>query len=133
MIGRLQGILLEKQPPVLLIDVRGVSYEIEAPMSTFYHLPEIGQELIRKSDGRIFFFDGDIEGVEWGVGLTVTNKGLFWILSGKGCTPHIVKSAFDLAVAENLDLKILKAAREWIENGKVWECIERRLARYQGV
>ena len=46
MIGRLQGILLEKQPPVLLIDVRGVSYEIEAPMSTFYHLPEIGQQLI---------------------------------------------------------------------------------------
>lgn len=46
MIGRLQGILLEKQPPVLLIDVRGVSYEIEAPMSTFYHLPETGQEII---------------------------------------------------------------------------------------
>jgi len=46
MIGRLQGILLEKQPPVLLIDVRGVSYEVEAPMSTFYHLPAVGQELV---------------------------------------------------------------------------------------
>lgn len=46
MIGRLQGILLEKQAPSLLIDVNGVSYEIEAPMSTFYHLPEVGQQLI---------------------------------------------------------------------------------------
>ncbi len=86
---------------------------------------EIGQELIRKSCGRMFFFDGNIEGVEW-VGLAVTNKDLFWIFRGKGCSPHIVKSAFDLAVDEELDLKILKAAREWIKNGKVWECIERR-------
>lgn len=46
MIGRLKGFLLEKQPPALLIDVRGVSYEVEAPMSTFYNLPEVGQEII---------------------------------------------------------------------------------------
>lgn len=41
MIGRLRGILIEKQAPLLLIDVNGVFYEVHAPMSTFYHLPEL--------------------------------------------------------------------------------------------
>lgn len=45
MIGHLRGILREKQPPQLLLDVNGVGYEIDAPMSTFYHLPEVGQEI----------------------------------------------------------------------------------------
>lgn len=45
MIGRLHGVLLEKQPPQILLDVHGVGYEIEAPMSTFYHLPEIGESI----------------------------------------------------------------------------------------
>lgn len=44
MIGRLRGILLEKQAPNLLIEVGGVGYEVEAPMSVFYRLPEIGVE-----------------------------------------------------------------------------------------
>ncbi|HET9032040.1 MAG TPA: Holliday junction branch migration protein RuvA [Dokdonella sp.] len=43
MIGRLQGILVSKQPPWLLVDVGGVGYELEAPMSTFYDLPAAGQ------------------------------------------------------------------------------------------
>lgn len=46
MIGRLCGILLEKQPPEVLLDVAGVGYEIQLPMSSFYPLPEIGQEAI---------------------------------------------------------------------------------------
>lgn len=46
MIGRIQGILVSKQPPQLLVDVHGVGYEIEAPMSTFYQLPELNQPVI---------------------------------------------------------------------------------------
>jgi Holliday junction DNA helicase RuvA len=45
MIGRLKGILIHKQPPWLVLDVHGVGYELEAPMSTFYDLPEIGREV----------------------------------------------------------------------------------------
>ena len=45
MIGFLQGRLVAKQPPQLLIDVGGVGYELEAPMSTFYSLPAVGESL----------------------------------------------------------------------------------------
>lgn len=46
MIGRLKGILLEKQPPHILLDVNGVGYELQASMQTFYQLPEIGQPAV---------------------------------------------------------------------------------------
>lgn len=45
MIGRLRGILVSKQPPWLLIEVGGVGYELEAPMSTIYDLPSVGKEV----------------------------------------------------------------------------------------
>ncbi|MDQ3288872.1 MAG: Holliday junction branch migration protein RuvA [Pseudomonadota bacterium] len=45
MIGRLRGTLIHKQPPWLVVDVNGVGYELEAPMSTFYDLPELGREV----------------------------------------------------------------------------------------
>ena len=43
MIGRLRGTLAEKQPPHLVIDVNGVGYELEVPMTTLYRLPKVGE------------------------------------------------------------------------------------------
>jgi Holliday junction DNA helicase RuvA len=45
MIGRLRGSLIQKQAPMLLIDVQGVAYEVEVPMTTIYRLPELNEEL----------------------------------------------------------------------------------------
>ena len=61
MIGRLKGILLEKQPPEILLDVQGVGYELLLPMTSFYNLPEIGQEatlfthLVVREDTHLLF------------------------------------------------------------------------------
>ncbi|MDU5804730.1 MAG: Holliday junction branch migration protein RuvA [Haemophilus parainfluenzae] len=61
MIGRLKGILLEKQPPEILLDVQGVGYELLLPMTSFYDLPEIGQEttlfthLVVREDAHLLF------------------------------------------------------------------------------
>jgi Holliday junction DNA helicase RuvA len=61
MIAHLHGTLIEKHPPNLVIEVHGVGYEVEAPMSTFYHLPELNQEikllthLIIREDAHILF------------------------------------------------------------------------------
>lgn len=68
MIGRLQGVVLEKNAPGLLLDVGGVGYEIEAPMSTFYRLPDLGAEvvllihmLVREDAQQLFGFATDSE------------------------------------------------------------------------
>ncbi len=45
MIGRITGILAAKQPPQVLVDVNGIGYEIDVPMSTFYNLPAIGEKV----------------------------------------------------------------------------------------
>ena len=61
MIGRIRGILIEKQPPLLLLDVHGVGYEIQAPMTTFYKLPALREEvslhthLIVREDAHLLF------------------------------------------------------------------------------
>lgn len=46
MIGRLRGIILEKQPPIVLLELQGVGYEVHMPMTCFYELPDIGKEAI---------------------------------------------------------------------------------------
>ena len=46
MIGRIRGLLIEKQPPRVLVDCHGVGYEIDAPMSTIWALPELHQEVV---------------------------------------------------------------------------------------
>lgn len=63
MIGRLRGEILAKQPPQILLDVNGVGYEVEAPMSTFYDLPAVGETvtlvthlLVREDSQHLFGF-----------------------------------------------------------------------------
>ena len=61
MIGRLTGILLEKNPPQVLVDVHGVGYEVDVPMSTFYNLPANGEKVVLlthfvvREDGQFLF------------------------------------------------------------------------------
>src|SRR5512140_3554985 len=61
MIGRLTGILVEKNPPQLLLDVQGVAYEVDVPMSTFYNLPGAGERitlythLVVREDAHLLF------------------------------------------------------------------------------
>ena len=61
MIGRLTGTLLEKNPPTLMVDVQGLGYEVDVPMSTFYNLPATGEKvslhthLIVREDGHLLF------------------------------------------------------------------------------
>lgn len=45
MIARLNGTLIEKSPPQVIVDCNGVGYEVEVPMSTFYNLPDIGKQI----------------------------------------------------------------------------------------
>ena len=61
MIGRLSGTLLEKNPPQILLDVQGVAYEVDVPMSTFYNLPGAGErvtlytQLIVREDAHLLY------------------------------------------------------------------------------
>ncbi|CAL60485.2 Holliday junction DNA helicase ruvA [Herminiimonas arsenicoxydans] len=67
MIGRLSGVLLEKNPPQLLVDCNGVGYEVNVPMSTFYNLPGLGEKvallthLTVREDAHILFGFGTAE------------------------------------------------------------------------
>jgi len=60
-IGRLTGVLLEKNPPQILVDVGGVAYDVDVPMSTFYNLPQTGgtvtlhTHLVVREDAHLLF------------------------------------------------------------------------------
>ncbi|OHC67280.1 MAG: Holliday junction DNA helicase RuvA [Rhodocyclales bacterium RIFCSPLOWO2_02_FULL_63_24] len=61
MIGRITGILIEKNPPAITVDVHGLGYEVDVPMSTFYNLPASGEKvslhthLIVREDGHFLY------------------------------------------------------------------------------
>lgn len=61
MIGRLTGLIAEKSPPQVLVDVNGVGYELDVPMSTFYHLPGLGERttllthFVVREDAQVLF------------------------------------------------------------------------------
>jgi Holliday junction DNA helicase RuvA len=61
MIGRLTGTLIEKNPPAITVDVHGLGYEVDVPMSTFYNLPATGEKvslhthLIVREDGHFLY------------------------------------------------------------------------------
>jgi len=61
MIGRISGILVVKAPPLIMVDVNGIGYELEAPMSVFYNLPAVGEKIMLvthlqiKDDGHTLF------------------------------------------------------------------------------
>ncbi len=67
MIGRLAGTLLEKNPPQILLDVQGVAYEVDVPMSTFYNLPGVNEKvvlhthLIVREDAHLLFGFGTLD------------------------------------------------------------------------
>jgi Holliday junction DNA helicase RuvA len=68
MIGRLTGTLVEKNPPQILLDVQGVGYEVDVPMSTFYNLPGAGERVmlfthlaVREDAHQLFGFGSEAE------------------------------------------------------------------------
>ncbi len=67
MIGRLSGTLAEKSPPMVLVDVGGVGYEVDVPMSTFYNLPALGERVVLlthfvvREDAQVLFGFGTAE------------------------------------------------------------------------
>ncbi|MEO8345331.1 MAG: Holliday junction branch migration protein RuvA [Betaproteobacteria bacterium] len=88
MIGRLCGILLEKNPPQLLLDVQGVGYEVDVPMSTFYNLPGLGERvtlwthLVVREDAHLLFgFGSDNERRAFRQLLKITGVGARTALS----------------------------------------------------
>jgi Holliday junction DNA helicase RuvA len=82
MIGRLSGTLVAKQPPHLVVDVHGVGYELEAPMSTIYELPAVGQPVtlyvhqhVREDAVNLYGFHREAERALFRTLLKVTGVG----------------------------------------------------------
>jgi Holliday junction DNA helicase RuvA len=92
LIGRLTGVLLEKNPPQVLVDVNGVGYEVEVPMSTFYNLPQTGERvtlhtqfIVREDAQLLYGFASDRERATFRQLLKVNGigaKSALGILSG---------------------------------------------------
>jgi holliday junction DNA helicase RuvA len=101
MIGRISGVLVEKNPPQIVVDVNGVGYEIDVPMSTFYHLPATGEkvslhtQLIVREDAHLLY----------GFGTEAERATFRQLLKVSGVGPKVA-----LAVLSGLSVNDLAAA-----------------------
>jgi len=82
MIARLAGLLIEKNPPHIIVDCAGVGYEVAVPMSTFYHLPHLGepvvllvQQIVREDANLLFGFGSAQERTAFRELLKITGVG----------------------------------------------------------
>lgn len=96
MIGSLAGVLAQKSPPALRVDVGGVGYELEAPMSTFYGLPPVGQpvqlltHLVVREDAHVLY----------GFGTTAERQLFRNLLKVSGVGPRIALAILSGSTAE---------------------------------
>ena len=110
MIGRLSGVLLEKNPPQVLLDVGGIGYEVDVPMSTFYHLPKIGEkvalftQLIVREDAHLLY----------GFGTEAERATFKQLLKVSGVGPKV-----GLAVLSGMSVNDLAEAVAMQESGRL--------------
>jgi len=110
MIGRLAGVLLEKNPPQILVEAAGVGYEVEVPMSTFYNLPASGERvtllthLVVREDAHLLY----------GFGTDAERRAFRQLLKISGVGPRIA-----LAVLSGLSVAELVAAVAAQESGRL--------------
>ena len=110
MIGRLCGVLLEKNPPQVLLDVGGVGYEVDVPMSTFYNLPKIGErvalftQLIVREDAHLLY----------GFGTEAERATFKQLLKVSGVGPKV-----GLAVLSGMSVNDLAEAVAMQESGRL--------------
>jgi Holliday junction DNA helicase RuvA len=107
MIGRLTGVLLEKNPPQILIEAGGVGYEVEVPMSTFYNLPATGERvtlfthLLVREDAHLLY----------GFGSAAERKAFRQLLKISGVGARIALAVLSgLSVAELIEAVTMQEA-----------------------
>ncbi|PPE66679.1 Holliday junction branch migration protein RuvA [Caldimonas caldifontis] len=97
MIGRLTGVIAEKAPPQVLIDVNGVGYEVDVPMSTFYNLPNLGERTTLLTH---FVVREDAQ-VLYGFGSAAERQAFRQLIKVSGVGPRMALSLLSgLSVAE---------------------------------
>jgi Holliday junction DNA helicase RuvA len=110
MIARLTGVLSEKAPPFVLLDVNGVGYEVQVPMSTFYNLPELGAKVTLLTQ---FIVREDAQ-LLYGFGTAVERESFRELVKITGVGPRIA-----LAVLSGLSTNELAQAVAAQEAGRL--------------
>ncbi|MBL0123327.1 MAG: Holliday junction branch migration protein RuvA [Betaproteobacteria bacterium] len=110
MIGRISGVLLEKNPPQVVIDVNGVGYEIDVPMSTFYNLPKL-QETVALFTHMVVREDAQLL---YGFGTEAERATFRQLLRVSGVGPKV-----GLAVLSGMSVNDLAEAVAMQESGRL--------------